>query len=68
MDRQFEESNAHGKRPYELLCAGAGNADLGKRSGNLARRMKVNFKNTIGEVLFKASHGRFGWNLFEPDA
>jgi hypothetical protein len=30
--------------------------------------MKVNLKITLGEVLSKASHGRFGWNLFEPDA
>jgi hypothetical protein len=30
--------------------------------------MKINLKITHGEVLSKASHGRFGWNLFEPDA
>jgi hypothetical protein len=29
--------------------------------------MKANLKITLGEVLSKASHGRFGWDLFEPD-
>jgi hypothetical protein len=30
--------------------------------------MKANLKITLGEVLSKASHGPFGWNLFEPNA
>jgi hypothetical protein len=30
--------------------------------------MKANLKTTLAEMLSKASHGRFGWNVFEPDA
>jgi hypothetical protein len=56
MDQQFEESNAYGKRPYKLLCAGASHADPGKKSGSFAGRLKANLKTTLAEMLSKASH------------
>ena len=68
MDQQFEESNAYGKRPYKLLCAGASHADLGKKSDSLAGRMKVNLKITHGEVLSKASHAHRRRSLSTRDA
>jgi hypothetical protein len=49
MDRQFEESNAYGKRPYKLLLAGASHADPGKRSGNLSGRMAAHLGLTPKE-------------------
>jgi hypothetical protein len=41
MDQQVEASNAYGKRPNKLLWTGGGHANPGKRSGNLAGRMKI---------------------------